>query len=339
VLRFDLKGGMYLSGGVDSSVVAYHLKKQWKHPRLEAFGLNFPNQEYSEYHYSEQVAKLLDIDLHEVRVMPEKIPELAAKVVYHTEQPHGDFSFFLFYLLAQCAIGQGKTVMFTGDGPDETMAGQQFHKAPPADFSLRDYFKVICYMSDEDRKTLLNPDFENSTPEPFARLEEMLSPYSKMSPVDQIVAYEATSLLPGNNLVKGDRMGSAWSTESRSPFLDHRISECFVRLPDQQKFCDGFSKYYFKRYAATKLPHDLIFKKKSMPTLPIGEWIKTTLYEWTRDALSRGDGTFINKQAALKMLDEHTSGARNHTRSLRTILMTQLWIENCVKLSAQQKAA
>ena len=189
------------------------------------------------------------------------------------------------------------------------------------------------------RKRVLSPDFERETPEPFSRLEEILAPHGDLPLIDRIVAYEATSLLPGNNLVKGDRMGAAWATESRSPFLDHRVNELFVKLPDDQKFRDGFSKYYFKRYAAQKLPHDLIFKKKSMPTLPIGEWMKTTLYDWTHDAFSCMDGTYINKQAALSLLDEHKSGTHNHTRALRTMLMTQLWLENCVQLGASQKAA
>lgn len=343
-MRFDVDGGMYLSGGVDSSVVAYHLKKQWKHPRLEAFGLNFPNQDYSEYRFSEEVAKLLDIDLHEARITPDMIPTIANKVVHHAEQPHGDFSFFLFYLLAQRANQDKKIVMFTGDGPDEALAGfrhneQYFHSQNRMNFSLSSYFNVICYMDEVARKRLLNPDFERATPDPVDRFSDILDPWRDLEPIEQIMAYECTSLMPGNNLVKGDRMGACWSTEGRAPLIDHRVSELFARLPVNQKFRDGVGKYYLKNYAASKLPHDLIFKKKSMPTLPIGEWMKTTLYDWTRDLFTRMDGTYINKQAALALLDEHKSGTHNHTRYLRTMLMTQLWIENCVQLSASQKAA
>jgi asparagine synthase (glutamine-hydrolysing) len=343
-MRFDVAGGMYLSGGVDSSIVAYHLKKQWKFPRLEALGLNFPLQAYSEYRYSEEVAKLLDIDLAEARISPEMIPGIADKVVHHAEQPHGDFSFFLFYLLAQRANQQGKIVMFTGDGPDEALAGfrhneQYFHGQTRMNFSLASYFNVICYMDELMRKRVLNPDFERSTPDPVNRFEEILEPWRDLEPVEQIVAYECTSLMPGNNLVKGDRMGACWSTEGRAPLIDHRVSELFVRLPVNQKFRDGIGKYYLKNYTAQKFPRELIFKEKAMPTLPIGEWMKTTLYDWTRDTLARCDGTFINRHAALELLDEHKSGTRNHTRALRTLLMTQLWLEHCVNAHSTQKAA
>ena len=281
----------------------------------------------------------MDIDLHEAAIRPDMIPGIAEKVVYHAEQPHGDFSFFLYYLLAIKTTQSNKVVMFTGDGPDESLAGQHFHRQPAANFSMKDYFTAICYMDESQRQTLLNADFNRGTPEPWERLQEIVAPYATLGPIDQIVAYESTSLLPGNNLLKGERMAAAWSIETRSPFLDHRIGELFARLPNDQRFRDGHSKYYLKRYAATKFPQDLIFKKKTMPTLPIGEWMKTTLYEWTREAFSRMDGTYVNKAAALALLDEHKAGHANHTRCLRTLLMSQLWLEQCVQFGSAQKAA
>jgi len=334
-MRFDVAGGMYLSGGVDSSIVAYHLKKQWKFDRLEAFGLNFPNKDYSEYKYSQEVAGLLDIDLYEARITPEMLPDIAGKVAYHAEQPHGDFSFFLFYLLAQRANQQKKIVMFTGDGPDETMGGfrhneQYFSQQTRMNFSLSDYFGKICYMDEPLRNRLLNHDFVRETPDPVDRFGEILEPWRDLEPIEQIAAYECTSLMAGNNLVKGDRMGAGWSTEGRAPLIDHRISELFVRLPVNQKFKDGAGKYYLKDYAASKFSRESIFKEKLMPTLPIGEWMKSELYGWTHDIFSRIDGSFINKKAALELLAEHKAGTHNHTRPLRTLLMTQVWIDNFV---------
>lgn len=343
-MRFDVDGGMYLSGGVDSSVVAYHLQKQWKHPRLEAFGLHFPVEGFSEFEHSKHVAKLLDIDLQEAIIQPEMIPDIAKDVVYHTEQPHGDFSFFLFYLLAKRANGQGRIVMFNGDGPDETMAGfghnqKYFHSQSRMNFSLSNYFDVICYMDKLSRSRLLNSEFENDTPDPVSRFEEIIDPYRELEPVEQIIAYECASLMPGNNLVKGDRMGACWSIEGRAPFLDHRVSEMFMQLPTAQKFHDGDGKYFLKNYGAEKFSHDFIFRKKGMPTLPIGEWIKTSLYGWAHDTIASHDGSFINTKEALKLLDEHKAGSANHTRELRTLIMSQLWLEHFVNASSQPKAA
>ena len=106
-----------------------------------------------------------------------------------------------------------------------------------------------------------------------------------------------------------------------------------------EKFRDGYGKYYLKNYAAQKFSHEHIFKKKAMPTLPIGEWMKNELHGWVRDTLARHDGSVFNTKNVLALFDEHAKGIKNHTRPLRTLLMTQVWIEQCVQSSHKQMAA
>lgn len=332
-MRFDVTGGMYLSGGVDSSVVASHLVKRWNTDRLPAIGLNFEDAKFSEYKYSKDAAELLNVDLTEAMITPKKITEIADKVSFHAEQPHGDFSFFLFHILARQANKEGKVVMFTGDGPDEALSGfghnqRYFHKQSKMNFSLKDYFDVICYMKPEMRKRILNSDFEADTIDPLDRFANILEPWRDLDPIEQIQAYECTSLMVGNNLVKGDRMGAGWSTEGRSPFLDHRVSELFTRLPVNQKFRDGHGKYFLKNYAAKKFSRDYVFKNKIMPTTPIGEWLKGPLYPWARDILASNKNPRFNTKEMVAVLDEHKNGLGNYTRELRTILMTQIWLKN-----------
>jgi asparagine synthase (glutamine-hydrolysing) len=331
-MRFDVDGGLYLSGGVDSSVVAKHLSKQWNRPVMDAVGLDFSDPQFSEYQHSELAASLVgNIALERACITPQMIPQLADNVVYHAEQPHGDFSFFLFYTLAKGANAQGKIVMFTGDGPDETMAGfghneRYFHSLTRMNFSLRQYFDIICYMDAEKRQLLLNPDFESSTPDPYDTFAQAIEPWQDLEPIEQIMAYECTKLMPGNNLVKGDRMGAGWSTEGRAPLMDHRICDMFTKLPVNQKFRDGYGKYFFKNYATEHFPKDFIFKEKGMPTTPIGEWIKAPLYDWAREVLSFDNAYCINSKNAVALLDDHKAGKGNYTRELRTLIMTQLWL-------------
>lgn len=330
-MRFDVKGGMYLSGGVDSSVVASHLKPQWQDHPLEAVGLNFAESEYSEFNYSQQAADHLGINLSEAGISAGMIPEIAEKVSYHAEQPHGDFSFFLNYILARGAHAQNKIVMFTGDGPDEVMCGfthNEAHFTPGANntFSAQRYFDVICYMDRDIRGRVLDPDFDRNTRDPAERFAELLAPWSELEPAERIQAYECKYLMLGNNLVKGDRMGACWSTEGRAPFMDHRISEGLMRLPRAQKIQDGIGKYFLKHYAAERFPRELIFKQKTMPTTPIGEWIKGPLHDWARSLLESNRDSRFNTAAMLEIFDEHCRGVANHTRALRTLLMIQVWL-------------
>ncbi|MBT8436410.1 MAG: asparagine synthase (glutamine-hydrolyzing) [Gammaproteobacteria bacterium] len=331
-MRFDVKGGMYLSGGVDSSVVASHLKPQWIDHPLEAVGLNFIEPEYSEFKYSQQAASHLGIDLLEAKISHEMIPEIADKVSYHAEQPHGDFSFFLNYILARGANRNNKIVMFTGDGPDESMCGfthneAHFKKLGNDEFSAQAYFDLICYMDRDLRGRVLDPEFNRSTRDPADRFAEILAPWSKLDATEQVQAYETKYLMLGNNMVKGDRMGACWSTEGRAPFLDHRVSEMLTRLPAEQKIQKGVGKFFLKNYAAERYPQELIFKKKGMPTTPIGEWIKGPLYDWARSILAANEDSRFNTAAMLELLDEHRDGVANHTRALRTLIMTQVWLK------------
>lgn len=331
-MRFDVDGGLFLSGGVDSSVVAKRLAPQWNRPVLDALGLRIDDKGFSEYSYAERVAAELNLNLSALDIAASDIPDIAQAVVRHAEQPHGDFSFFLFYLLSRRAHQQGKIVMFTGDGPDEVMLGfrhneQFFSTMTRANFSMRNYFDLISYTTAKDRLRIMSPGFLPHTQRSAELFMEMIQPWSDLEPMEQVAAYELNYLMPGNNAVKGDRMGACWSIEGRAPFLDHRVSEMFARLPITSKFYQGTGKYFLKQAAARYFDHDFVFRPKTMPTLPIGEWIKAPLFQWARDVLALPDGGRFDQKELHVMLDEHRSGLHNHTRQLRTLLMTKLWLQ------------
>lgn len=331
-MRFDVDGGLFLSGGVDSSVIAKRLAPQWNRPVLDAIGLRIEDKGFSEYAYAQRVAQEMQLNLTALDVKPGDITEIARNVVRHAEQPHGDFSFFLFYLLARRAHEQGKIVMFTGDGPDEVMLGfrhneQFFSEMTRSNFSMRSYFDLISYMTDKDRQRIMSPAFLPHTQGGVERFLEMVQPYADLEPMEQVAAYELNYLMPGNNSVKGDRMGACWSIEGRAPFLDHRVSEMLARLPITSKFLHGTGKHLLKQLAARYYDHDFVFRPKTMPTLPIGEWIKAPLYQWARDTLALPDGGRFDRNELHVMLDEHRAGLHNHTRQLRTVLMTKLWLQ------------
>lgn len=330
-MRFDVDGGIFLSGGVDSSVIASRLVRQWNRPVLDGIALDFNVEGFSELKYSEYVAKQLGINLKPFSVTSSFIPEIAEKVVYHSDEPHGDFSYFLFYLLCEEAHKQGKIVMFLGDGPDEALLGfgnneRYFSGVGRMNFSLRTYYDLICYMNQEMRERFLTPEFLAAAGDPYQTFRSVIEPWEELDPIEQVSAYELTALLPGNNAIKSDRMGAGWAIEGRSPLLDHRISELFARLPTAEKFKDGIGKSYLKRYAARTFEHDFIFRPKTMPTMPIGEWVKSSLYEWTRKIFAEPDYGIFKNSAILQMLDDHREEKRNYTQQIRTIIMAKLWL-------------
>lgn len=330
-MRFDVEGGIFLSGGIDSSVIAKLLEPQWNREQIDAIGLRIKDKGFSEFSYAESVANKFNIDLKALDITYSDIPEIAQTVVRHAEQPHGDFSFFLFFMLSREAHKNGKIVMFNGDGPDEVMLGfrhneQFFSEMNRTNFAMRSYFDLISYSTEVERRRMMSREFFPYSQGAFEKFMEIIEPFADLEPAEQVAAYELNSLLPGNNAVKGDRMGACWSIEGRAPFLDHRVSELFARLPITSKFKDGIGKNFLKQAAESYFDREFVFRPKTMPTLPIGEWIKGPLYQWAKETLALPDGGRFDQVELQVMLEEHRSGLHNYTKQLRTLLMTKLWL-------------
>lgn len=331
-MRFDVEGCLFLSGGVDSSIVAAHLLKQWNRDEVLAFGLDCREEGYGEFHLAQSVAKHLSgIDLRPVTYDCAIVPDNIDTVLHHMDQPHGDFSFFLILELCKAAKASDVIVAFNGDGPDEVLSGfthNQAYFGSGQAFSPSDYFQKICFMPEASRNKLLTKEFSDLAQNPENVFADILEKWPDLEPMDQIAAYECTSLAPGNNLVKTDRMGAGMSIEGRSPFLDHRVVEALTQLPQSQKFNDGISKYYLKDYGQRFFEREHMFRQKSMPTMPIGEWIKGPLQDWAQDTLRTLDASRYNVSGALQMFEEHKNEQANYTRELRTLLMTAVWSRN-----------
>ncbi len=329
-MRFDVDGCLFLSGGVDSSIIAAHLAKQWNKKKILSFSLNCREKGYGEYHLAESVSKYIEeIDLVPINYDSSIVTENIEKVLFHCDEPHGDFSFFLIRELCKAAHERGVIVAFNGDGPDEVLAGftrnQEFLSSQTrTNFSLLEYFNRISYMPEKSRSLLLNQSFKDLV-NPVEYFESILGEWRDLDPIDQIAVYECTSLAPGNNLIKTDRMGAALSIEGRSPFLDHRISEIFARTSQSQKLQNSVSKFILKEYGLRFFDKNLMFRKKSMPTLPIGEWVKGPLYEWALNTLEGLDPSRYNIKNAILFLNKHRTGEINYTKELRTLLMCSYW--------------
>jgi len=136
-------------------------------------------------------------------------------------------------------------------------------------------------------------------------------------------------LLPGNNLVKPDRLGMAVAVENRSPFLDHRIVELAFSMPGSMKLRDGVTKYIQKRSVAPLIGEELAYRKKQMFTVPIGEWLKSHLHQRAHHLLLGSEAAtsqILEPTEVGRMLGEHYAGTANYTRELRALVALELFI-------------
>src|SRR5713226_7656247 len=120
-LMSDVPLGVFLSGGLDSSAVAALTTKIRREP-IETFSVGYGEEEYSELPYARQVAEHLGSKHHEVRLSREEFFETLPQLIWHEDEPIVWPSSVSLYFVARLAR-QHVTVVLTGEGSDETLAG------------------------------------------------------------------------------------------------------------------------------------------------------------------------------------------------------------------------
>lgn len=122
MLRADVPVGSYLSGGLDSSLVAA-LGRRFAGNRFQTFSLRFDDAEYDETEYQRLMVNVLGSEHHEVVVSRSDIANVFPEVIYHTERPILRTAPAPLFLLSKLVRDHGVKVVLTGEGADEMFAG------------------------------------------------------------------------------------------------------------------------------------------------------------------------------------------------------------------------
>ncbi len=122
----DVPFGAFLSGGVDSSSIAYWMSQDMS-TTLKTFSIGFGEPSYDEVEYAREVAEHLKTDHHE-RIVSADAATVLPKVVWHAEEPTADSSMVAVYYLAQMAR-EKVTMTLSGDGADDILAGYETYQA------------------------------------------------------------------------------------------------------------------------------------------------------------------------------------------------------------------
>ncbi len=334
-MRSDAEFGAFLSGGLDSSSVVGMMSKIQQSP-VRTFSIGFDDPRFDETTYAEMAADLFGT-MHKSEKMEPEATSMWPKFIWHTDQPHGDVSFIPMGQVSQLAAKDVKMVL-TGDGGDELFAGYdkylaffgdgRHHNLAP---DWASYFvRRSGLLLDDEPDMLLRGALRDGffDVDPYRGLHAPIERAGHQDPINQILLAETTTLLPGNNLVKPDRMAMAHSLEVRSPFLDYRMAEFAFRVPGHYKLRDGVTKAVFKDAVEPMLGPELTHRKKQMFTVPVGEWFRKKLDGFCRDMLF--DGRFaargiIDAEVAKNMVTQHISGTVNYTRQIRAMISLEIW--------------
>ncbi|MCB2185654.1 MAG: asparagine synthase (glutamine-hydrolyzing) [Deltaproteobacteria bacterium] len=254
--------GLTLSGGLDSSTLAWFLARAGARP--ETFNIGFPG--VNEFAYSSEVARQAGLNHTLVRLDASEVPGLLPAYIQAIDEPLADAACLPLYCLGQ-AMREKVTVVFSGEGGDEVFGGYPqyartlaaHHEAGPAAF--RFFLDHSQYFLDRDGWLVEPP-----APGPARAAAFRGSLLSAMTD------YDLATWVPENLMMKADKILMAHSLEGRFPLLDPRVIAVARGLADRDKIGpDGEGKLILKRLMAGRLPAGVLTRPKMGFSVPLDE--------------------------------------------------------------------
>ena len=357
----DVPLGALLSGGIDSSITVA-LMSQWADRPVRTFTIGFEESGFDEMPFARELARRFGTDHHELMVTPDAV-EAMPKVAYHLDEPMADPSAVPTYYVAAMAAKDVKVVL-TGDGGDESFGGYRIYASvlrwmrlsrvlgftkpflkpiknilpsklrtftEISRYSLAEHFLRQESISSRSRRTALySPDMLGHLDSMDETERYLCDQFENdgLGDLDQMMRADIHGYLPGDLLVKMDRMSMAHSLEARSPFLDQEVVEAAARLPERFKRDGGQGKVILRRAFADLLPPDVWTRPKQGFAVPVSSWLRGPLREMVHDTLlSQGlmDLGVFSKRAAEAAIRDHEAKTQDLGHLLWALLILELW--------------
>ena len=348
IITADVEVGVFLSGGIDSAVVAQLAQDRLPY-QLRAYTAVWPGKtKEDEGESARHTARRLGLKHIELEVNPQEWWRGMLSGTALRDGPMSEPADSVFYLLSERA-SQDVKVVCTGEGADELFSGYAKNKIEI--LSANALARFSLHLVGTKLKTILSESQERAIH--AASQEVASSRYASYfgtfwndasfatpmdlhnadlySGIEGLRRWDLKHYLPSILLDRGDRMAMANSLENRPLFLDIDLAN-YARGIGADEFATIFrTKRLFRIAAQEILPFNIAkMKKKGFP-LPLSQWMQTELYDLVCGILLDEPSKFeeiIPRNRIELMLYEHRSGNRNHTLRLFTLLSLTMWLMN-----------
>ncbi len=267
--RSDVPYAMFLSGGVDSSILLAMMARLNARP-VHAFTAGFPDTDANdERQHARAVAKAARAIHHDVPVSEgdfvTRLPAVAAAL----DDPTTDYAALPTFLLAERARAEGFKVVLSGEGGDELFAGYSRYRSyiRPRIFGGRDMRRRGTF---DDLDLLRDPATGWRDGIVSAEAEARAA---GGTPLQLAQATDCADWLPNDLLIKVDRCLMAHGVEGRVPFLDVEMAKFAYRLPDRLKVRRNHGKWLLRQWLEAGLPVAKPLARKRGFTVPVAAWI------------------------------------------------------------------
>ncbi len=321
VVRSQLMGevpiGVLLSGGIDSSLISYMVKKCGAN--LKTFNIGFP--EDNEFEYSKIVASSLGLDHMEIVVRVQDIIRDFDEIIRNQDEPLSDAACFPLYILAK-EIKKHVTVVLSGEGGDELFGGYPQYTSILKSKSSIDTFDLFLAQS---QYYLNHKDFLNDktlAPSHFRNKKYFNEP----DVLNGMLHYDMKTWVPDDLMMKADKTLMAHSLEGRFPFLDKRMFGLAAKLPVNYKIpTPEETKWVLKKSCSDILPNSIIYRKKKGFSVPIDyilKAMKDKVIDTFNTAKSTSISDVVNMQTCENVINQYYSGAESlHLRTWNMFIL------------------
>lgn len=372
-LRSDVPLGVFLSGGIDSSVIAYEASRAVRES-LSAFTVKMPDESLDESDVAKRTSghlnirhKVLSLDIDPVRDIQE--------VVRVYDQPFADPSAIPSLRISRVA-GEHVKVILNGDGGDEVFAGYRRYLAAR-------YGNLVAWLPEavlgliggflqnwtSDRRSIIGflarllKGLACRKPERYLRwtldmlqdkdkteiwLARAMRPTERLidatlpqglSRLDTMLCGDVRIILLGDLLVKMDMASMASSVEARSPLMDHELAQFIATLPESFKIRNGTTKSILRDAYADVLPREVIRGRKRGFEPPLTRWLAVELKPLLLDTLASNSSevrSYIDGSVVDSLLNGDSWRSTNTATLLYALLVLELWLRSFRALAKYQ---
>lgn len=343
-MRSDVPVGSALSGGLDSSTIVSLMREvlveeNSDHHPIKTITSCSTDKRFDEWDYAEESIKSVNAEPYKVFPSFEKLKKDMGQLIWHMDYPFNSTSQFSQWCVFEEAKRNNLHVMINGQGADEQLAGyagndMSLYIGLLGNWSFGELFKeikafknyngkwpvgfLIGAVQHKFPKRIMNllPDryrvFKQEVPvwlakkklkERFAwpdSLNESLRKQVTTDPLPSLLRYE-------------DRNSMAFSVESRVPFMDHRLIEFTLGLPEHLVYRRGERKYILRQAFKDIVPDKILQRRDKMGFVSAEErWVKEEGKRWFEEMIAKADkhSGFIKTELALNYLQEIQTGIR-----------------------------
>ena len=282
----DVRIGVLLSGGLDSSLIVALLKEAG-HEDIRTFSIGFEDiddEVGSEFEYSDQIVSRFNTQHKKYQVSNKEVLPRLSEAVMNMSEPMVGQDAVAFYLLSE-QVSKHTKVVLSGQGADEAFAGYFWYPRMANEkgneverFSRHyvdrphdEYLQTVSsiYQGENHTHNWLNKEFSKPGADSF---------------IDKVFRTDMTRLIVDDPVKRVDNMTMAWGLEARVPFMDTELVEWALSIPPSLKMRDE-GKYPLKQISRRLLPNSVIDRKKGYFPMPALKYIQGDFLEFMSDIL------------------------------------------------------